>query len=768
MVRVNEKSIDDFLAKAQDTLQNSLVETGHSFTYQTGVLNYTLPGFAVNNERIFSIVNIEGVGFLPEDYLTEDDLIEGVDFSLFDNYSSPEIVPDGYGSAAGIQVFSGITIADQTFQDNSIVHLKFKYQNLNFVPILTNFSQNSVLRMILTATLLNIQETNEELVQSIDSFGLLSSGDNLDRLSTLVGLERTTAQFTTGQVKVINNDTVDNFTITTSHRFAAVAGGLFLAFAPLTSGSVPKDGGEVFFDVIADNSGSLYNVGSNSISIGFTNIALTNRVPTTIIISNPTLGDLGQQNLFNGGTDSEIDEDFRKRVSLAFSQTKTASYSTIEQAALSTNLIDFANVFDISLKKDLGLNVVQVFVSNESGVRLSSSSLTLILDAVNFIKPTGSRPAIRQTLNTFINFNFNIFVNQNTIGDTSILESDLNSLIDNFINTKGIGEDILPSSVVSLIKAVSEVVDIEINSHTITEFTSEAPNYDTQIDLSTAGVADNWVALQVPFNSATFLHNEVESGMSGTLNLDSGAHSAPNDLPVPVDDRTSPRVNIGVTSFDGVVRSSPLDRTDYHLGGNRNTITYDPLTAGGDEINTTDLVLFNYNYFDNMLIDGFRVRLGGDAGNVVRIDFGFGSNPNTIPANFISLITEVDVTLDGTERLYDFPLSSQLNTDNNPTSSPDADNFWLIVKYQSGSGSSHIPIDSTQSTLAFSPILFEDSDANGETFETSSQKRANWHSFTTFSDANAYKKIAIPSQTDEPEKPISFTHTYNFSLFEEK
>lgn len=759
MVRIRNRTIDDFIVKAQDVLQNSLIETSHSFTYQTGTLNYALPGFSEGDERIYSIESIEGVGYLPEDYLTEDDLIENVDYSLYDNYTSPEIVPDGYGLSSGEQVYTGITISDQTFKDGSTVFVKYKYQNIGHVPILTNFSPNSVLRMILTSSLLNIQLTNSELTESINNFGLNASGEDLERIATLVGIERTDAEFTTGQVKVTNNDSVRSYNITTSHRFAAISGDDYLAFAPLTSATVPTNE-SVFIDVEAVEAGSYYNVGSNSISIGFTNIDLTSRTPDTIVINNPALGDLGQQNLFNNGSDEETDSSFRKRISLAFSQAKTSSYSTIENAVVETNLVSDAKTYDIETKKNLNENQIQTYVSTDTGAKLSSSALSQITNAISEVKPVGSISSVRETLNTYINFDFTIYINQDDMGNTTPIENNLNDLLNDFINNKNIGDDILPSSIVSILKAVSEVRDLEINSYTVTEFSSEVATYDSQIDLATNGDADNYVAIEVPFNSATHLTYAEES----TISEDSYDLEA-NGEPYPVDDRTAPRVNIGVTAYDGIVRPSPLDRTNYRLSGSRSTITYEPDTDGGDGIKTTDLVLFNYNYFDNMKLDGFRIRLGGDSDQQIVVDFGYGSDPN----NFTSLITPVTVTLDGTEKIYDVPLSSQLDCDNYPTYSPDSNSFWLIIyDDESGSGDSYLPVDSEQNFVQFNPRIWEDPDADGVTFETDSSKRANWYSYTKFTDADAYKKIVIPSQTDEPEKPLSYTHTYSFEIFTEE
>ena len=765
MVRINEKSIDDFLIKAQETLQNSLIETGYSFTYNTGTLSYVLPGFATDNERIYAILSIEGTGFLPEDYLTEDNLIEETDYSLWDNYSIEEKVPDGYGTSSGKQVFTGITIADQTFKDNSIVHLKYKYQNPNYIPLLTNFSPNSILRMILTATLLNIQETNEELTQSMDAFGLDAGGEDLDRIATMVGLTRTTAVTTEGSVKIFNNSTTSSYGITTGHRFAAIAGGKLLGFAAAASVTIQKNQFK-YVKVKAVEAGSYYNVGSNSISLGFTNVGMTAPTPSTIAITNPPLLENNDPNLFNNGTDEETDDDFRKRVSVTFSQAKTSSHSTIEKAVIDTNLTSYVRVYDIETKKDLAVNHVQSFIATENGVRLDATTLTTILDAIKAVKPSGSLPTIKQTLNTFINFDINIYVDSNSIGDTTTLNLELIELLDEYINTKEIGEDILPSAVVSLLKGVNEVLDIEINSHTITEFASEAPTYAGKIEIITADVEQNWIGLEMPLNSATHLHSEVESGIGGDI-LDLAA----SGLPYPVDERTLPRVNNGVIGYDGSVRATPLDIADYYSSGDESTIGYTPDVGfnSGDGIADTDLVLFNYNYFDNTLVDGFRIRFGGDLDNTISVQLEYGSSPDASSP----IGSAVIVTLDGTERLYDVPLPTQLELDDIGSGySPDASIFWLIIKDDSGTGNSWLPVDDQQTPIAFNPATYEDADADGISWtdpgDTISQKRANWHSYTTYTDANAYKKIVIPSVTDEPEKPISYTHTLNFSLFVEE
>lgn len=767
MVRVSDKTLEDFIASSQDVLQNSLITVSYSFEYQVGKTNYTLPGFANGNERIYSIETIEGTGYIPEDYLTEDDLTEGTDYSLWDNYNSPEIVGDGYGTASGDQVYSGITIVDQTFKDNSTVFVTYKYQNPNYIPILTNFSPNSILRMLLTAILINSQQTNLQISNSINTFGIEATGNDLDRIATLVGLERTDATFTTGQVLVKNTNTSD-YTVTTAHRFAAIAGGGFITFRPVNTTSVPASG-QAYINVEATSTGSAFNVGSNSITYIFTTNDLTTQAPNTLSVSNPPTGNTGQSNLFNNGTDEETDSAFRNRIISAFSQTKTSSYNTIEKAVEDTNLIKSVKVYDIDLKKDLNENEIFIAVATKDGNILSDTSLSQILSDSNIVKPVGSILTVRQIMNTYIGFDFTVYVSSSTLADTAQLETNLTEQIDTFIKDKKIGEDILPTSIISLIKSNTEVLDVKIDNNSVSEYVSEIGNLNSTVSLATGGTADNYIAIQVPFNSATNFVNDLDSTLDGTYDL------AANGDPYPVDRRTVPRVNIGVEGYDGLIRPSARNRRDYYLGGARDTIEYDPDpdSTGTDEIKDSDIVLFNYNYFDNTSLDGFRIRLGGDSDNVISLDFGYGTSPDA--ADFTSILDDQSVahptvTLDGTEKLYEFKFDSQIDIDRpapaSPAYTPENDTYWLILTHDSGSGDSYIPVDDTGTSIPFNPSFRIDENTDGD-FETITSNRAIWQSFTVNTSNVAYERIIIPSETDQPENPVPYEYTFNFAKYVE-
>jgi phage-related baseplate assembly protein len=755
MVRIEEKTIDDFIAVVSDALQNSLITTTYSFTYRVGQTNYTLPGFATNNPRIYSIEGIEGVGYSPEDYITENDIDEGVEYSLWDDYSTPEYVGDNYGIASGVQVYSGITIADQTFKDGSTIFVKYKYQNTNYVPVLTNFSQNSMLRKLLTSVILNVQQTNNQVANSIKAFGIESYGDDLTRIASLVNLTPYSAVKTTGQVKVSNSD-VNDYVVTTSHRFATISGGSYIAFKPLIATSIPA-GSFAYVDVEAVDSGSKFNVGSYSISVGFTDTDLTVQVPSTITLTNPPIGDVGQDNYFNNGADEETDESFQSRVKLAFSQSKTASYSTLEKAAEDTNLIHSALVYDTSNRKGFNPNEIEIVVSTKTGNILSDTSLSQIVDAMNTVKPSGSILTVKQSMNTYINFVVDVFVDVSTLSDTSQLDTDIKKSIDDFINAKEIGEDILPSSIISIIRGFGDVLDVDIVSSTVTEYVSEVNSLDSRVYIDNAGTETTMIALEVPFNSATS-KTETQVHSAGAAN---GTYTVLNS---PIDSRVSPRVNRAVTGYDGLKRPSALNITDYWLSNTTTVITYDYNKEPSYPIVNSDELIFDYNYYDNLLLDGFRVRLGGTSGDVVALDFGYtdGSDPIYTggSVNFTSVATAT-VTLNGTEKYYDFNFSSQ------QTVAPQTNKYWIILKKSSGTANSYLPVNTSNPFVHYNPKILEDTSSPFGNAFTSVNKRAMYHSFTKFTGANVNKKLKIPSVSDEVEKPVAYTHTLNFKLFEE-
>jgi len=755
MVRIQSRSIGDLIEIAKKVLQDSLVTRMESIEYDISTDTYKLDGYSSTDPRIFEIVSIEGLGN-DGNWQFNEDLTEGPsnNYQLWDDYTSPEIVEDGYGESSGNQVYTGIQLASSLFEDGSTFHVQYRYQNPDLQPELTNFANVSTLTLLFNSLIANDHLTVTELAETIESFGINSSGENLERLASIVGIEKTVASPTTGKVKVTNNSG-SSYSVTTGHRFGALANDGFVLFKPISSGSV-ADGSSSFFDVEAVEAGTRGNVGSYSITYLFINSNLDEET-LDVTVSNPPRDAGGDPNYFTNGTDDETAKSLRKRTQLAFQSVKSASFSPLEEAAIDTGLISDAVAHDQTTKKGLDPYVSLIYAISPSGVLLSPTDLSQIQSAVDEVKPIGSRVTVRQVMNTYVTGDFTIYVPSEVISDTSEIETELDTDLSDWIDTRGIGIDIVPSTLLSIGRGIENVDDMSINFLTITEFVSEVTTLDGQIDLISSGTEQNKLALEMPFNSAVKKEVTTYDGIDAFLDVAN----------TPIDERIDPKVNKEVTNHLNESVPSPSNVTDFFssVTNSATRILYNTTEDQNDPIVAGDDLLVDYNYYNDSLIDGVRIRLGGDNGNQVRVQLYTGEAADLSDLSAVAG-TQVDITLDGTEKVYEAEFSSQANLD------PDLNTYWIVIEDISGTGNSYVPTNSDFAFIPFNPDMKvdgqdESSPASPDGSYELIYRRAIYESYTKLTGSSAYDKIDIPKSSFEPERAFTRDLTFTFETYED-
>ena len=422
---------------------------------------------------------------------------------------------------------------------------------------------------------------------------------------------------------------------------------------------------------------------------------------------------------------------------------------------MSTGLISDAIGHDLVTKKGLPLYTLIVYVTSATGTTLSSSSMNIILNAVNLVKPMGSVVLIRQVMPVYITTDFNIYTDAGVIADTTALEVSLDATLSDYINDSDIGEDIIPATMLAAVKNQADVRDVEITEITLTEFVSEPLQLDSTIDFIVATVEDNRIALEMPFNSIVKkAETATYSGTNTFTTVDS-----------PIDDRVPPRVFKAVLGYDGVYAPSPLNITDFYQSNSDTQITIDPLKDTLDPIVDGDVLIFDYNYYASVVLDGFRVRLTGDNLNVVRGEIFRGTGDLSTKVAIAG--TQVDVTLDGTEKIYEFAFAAQV------TFTPETYIYYIVLSDFGGVGNSALPIWTGYDYVPFNPTMLLDgfdepstSVAPDGSFEQAFN-RAFFETYVQHTDASRYSKIEIPNNAVEPEKSLVRNFNYNYILFEE-
>jgi phage-related baseplate assembly protein len=760
MARLTAKSLDDVLEDIRTQLQDSTMTEVYQLTYFVNTTQYDLPGYKTADPRILEIVSIEGPGY-SGDYLADENLVDPTDYSLWNGYGGVIEVSDGYGAASRQQLYTGINISTLTFQDNSTVHITFRWQNPDFRPILTNFAGTSRLRMILSASATVLQQYLVPIADTVNSFGITSSGDDLRRLLGLVGGEVTEAVATTGKIELTNNSG-DPFVFNSSMRFAAISSGAFVLFQSVTGSGTIADGDAGSHSVIAVDAGTIGNVGSYSITKIFSDDTLATELTTSsLTMTNPPVifvAGTQETNYFDNGVDEETDTEIRSKIELAFQSLSTSSYSTIESAVLDMGTVQYVVVYDRDLRKGVVARTFEVWVAPISGIPFSPTVLSQIRTAVNVVKPVSMTPIVKQVPHTYLTFDMTIYADAATLADTSTLSGLLTTTMTTYINDRQIGEDVLPSTMLSLAKGNAQVKDVEMTEVTLTEFVSELNATSSEINIYNTASNVTEIYIKIDFNSIQKTDNMTYEGTA--------YYETSPDI---IDERIDPTVKKAILGDDNTYRSDPREggeSGDYFDGVSGTQINFTGITNDGQEL------LIDWNAIDNVTLHGIRVWLKATAADSVDIDI-WQVNPGQDPegtgwAEHDTDTTRVTKALtgDGVAQLYEFEFAGTV-----ADFAPDTYDYWIYLRHNgSPSGVITMPVDNYTEDR---PQLWADGDVESppstpDTTFTRQFLRAIYETYTKFTGVNSYQKIIIPSASYEPEKPQFRSLALTFTAFTEE
>lgn len=740
--------MNEIMNKMKNVLENSTITSMMTLKYVAGINDYQLDGFKPDNQRIIEILSVSGIG-IDGNYTTLEDLTEGTDWDMYDGYTSPEIIGEGYGTSTNKQVYNGITFHTLVFKDSTDIHIIYTWHNPNFKPVLTNNSSNSFINLILASIITNQQLVLSSFNKAVENFGINQGGEDLDRLATIVGLTREQAEYTTGKIKIINNSG-SQLNLSSDARFVSASGDGYTQFKLLSGSASISDGNYSFVSVIAIEPGNSSNIGSLSIIGGFYDNNLSLPIEDSIIITNPSVDENGDLNLFNNGKNEETDNSLRARIQLAFQTVTSSSYSAIERNVLSTDIVKHASVYDISSRKGIPSGIIHVYVSPMGNSLFSPTDLSLIHEKATEVSPVGTDIVVIPSMTVYMIVNMTLYVNKAVYNDHIDTETKIINILKNQINEKKIGEDIIPSTLLALVRSSIDVLDATIDKITVSEYTSEVNTSDTVVlfDDSLTPTTRNEIAVQIFFNSVVKKEDTVYTTVPTYITSEN-----------PIDNRIAPTVKKRVTDYREKSRESPLDRTDFYQSSNDTSITYDNTNL----TNPTDLIV-NYNLFDDVTIDGIKLKLKGEQNNIVNVEIREGVDIDT--ATLVAG-SQTAILLDdpnGNEKLYSADFSSTL------TLAPSNKTYWLVISHSSGTGKTEMMVDKTNQMVVFNPMFYVDGyeeDTPGNIDGTWERKyyRGVYETFHMYTGAKAYSKIPVADKSYHPEIVRLQTVNLSFELY---
>jgi len=528
-------------------------------------------------------------------------------------------------------------------------------------------------------------------------------------------------------------------------------------FQSVTGSGTIADGSTTSHDVIAVEVGTAGNVGAYSLTKIFSDDILSTELTTaTLTVTNPpviVVNLVETLNYFDNGTDEETDPEIRRKIDLAFKSLNTSSYSTIESAVLEIGTVDDVVVYDGELRKGVLTDTFQVYISDTAGVVLSPSSVSQIKAAIDVVKPVGIKSIVNQVPHTYLTFNMTIYTDAANLTDTTDLTASLTTTLKGYINNRRIGEDVLPSTMLSLTKATSAVKDVEMTEITLTEYVSELNATSSEINIYNGATMVSEIYLKIDFNSIQKNDNMTYAGVAFY-----------DTLTDTIDERVNPVVQKAVLGHDNLYRNDPREISDYFSTVSGTQINFTGISATGQEL------LIDWNAFDNMTLHGIRLWLKATAADSIDTsiyEVNSGQNPGGTGWLLVANTSETTIlTGDSIAQLYDIPF-----TVTPAAFVPDSKEYWIkIAANGTPTGVITMPVDNFTGNR---PQLWGDGDVESSpgtpdaTF-TKQFLRAIYETYTKFTGVNSYQKIIIPSTSFEPEKPQFRSLTLTFTTFKEE
>lgn len=697
---INFRSVDDIYNLLVNYLQKGYVQVDlEKITFQDGVTDYYL-----DNSNLISVSAIEGVNqngnSIPPTgaFNGVSALTEGSDYDLFGDAGT-----DG----DGVQLYSGIRFTNSSqFEDESTVYITYVYYDEDQKSNITNFNDGSVAGLIARATaiqLANLYNINERLYNA--GSVARATGSDLQNHGDMFNVSFNSGTKASGTVLVTVGSGDDDVTISTTNAFVSNVAGENLIFRVVTGGTVTA-GNSQEFQVISEEYGYKYNVGSNSINRLYQTSSLLSEITTsTITVTNNPIKLDGTSNQFTGGSDKESNKQYRDRIYDVSTSLGRATKSAIKGGLEQLDNVKSVIIEDWHDNKDVAEGNFNILpISNTSTKLLNdSASLATINTQCNLYRPVGSAFTIKHPMTVMIGMSGSATIDDIYYDDFSTIISDIQTAITNYINDLEIGDDVLYAELIAKAMSVGKVYDFDIDSLEYTEFATN-PN---SLDTTTLKLSDNEGGGGTTYWSA---YHEVKFLTNGRVDtwIYSGVELFDTEY-TPVVSSPTPSVYLAVSGGDESFVRDPAYTIDFYSGISGGQIQIDALAGSGVNrtlVSGVDRLNFYYETSDTDTINGLRVKLHGEldpsASGTVQVEFWSGVDS---PSGGTLLESGTITVLSGTH-VYEIDFSTPL-TVGDPT-----DTYYVLLSGTSALASGSyisLPISASGTQGAFSTSMYSGS-----------------------------------------------------------
>ncbi|SFB95903.1 Uncharacterized phage protein gp47/JayE [Brevinema andersonii] len=329
------------------------------------------------------------------------------------------------------------------------------YDTAKTIPQITNYHTGGVFRLFIetvAAFIFHIYTALNSMLPNI--FTQTASGSWLDRNAEQLGLSRTQAKAAEGLVIFSRKDTNGNITIAKDKVVATKtdAQGCVFRYRVKETFILEDGSASISVPVLAENSGSAYNVLANQIT------EIVTPIPGIDSVSN------NSDWLTVIGLDSESDESLRARCLAKWEGLSGADASAY--VAWARQIPGVENVMPISTAR--GLGTVDVVITGTGNIRPSEAIIAEAQKIIDANNPIGTDVQVKAPREILINPVVNVTEESDAFADKAEIEA----LITEFFKNISIGKDFEPSELIAVVfraKNIKAVAVVSPGAVTITQ-----------------------------------------------------------------------------------------------------------------------------------------------------------------------------------------------------------------------------------------------------------------------------------------------------------
>lgn len=172
------------------------------------------------------------------------------------------------------------------------------------------------------------------------------------------------------------------------------------------------------------------------------------------------------ENLFQDGTDTEIDSSYRSRIQSGVTASAKGTLDAIRSAVLTVDGITGCTVDDHSTDATIDVGKIQVYAWGASGLLTAAKSAEVVI-AVENTRAAGIQATVSSPTPMYFAVTITVYVASDSGYSTATVKTDCEAAVSSWLEGHTISEDLKKSDLIAALEAISGTYFVDIDTMTI-------------------------------------------------------------------------------------------------------------------------------------------------------------------------------------------------------------------------------------------------------------------------------------------------------------